>query len=96
MWFARPAPGVFAFAQLYKNSTPFHHRRSHTPVRNPGATDTMHLPALPYKPLAASLALATTILLAASGERAPIRGPYVLVVVPAHPAPATAAARRMP
>jgi hypothetical protein len=56
----------------------------------------MHLPALPYKPLAASLALAATILLAASGERAPIRGPYVLEAVPAHAAPASVPARRTP
>jgi hypothetical protein len=53
----------------------------------------MHLPALPYKPLAASLALAAAILLAGGGERAPIRGPYVLVAVPAHPVPASTAAR---
>jgi hypothetical protein len=56
----------------------------------------MHLPTLPYMPLAASLALAATVLLAASGERAPIRGPCVLVAVPAHPAPPSAPARRTP
>jgi hypothetical protein len=56
----------------------------------------MHLPALPYKPLAASLALAAIILMAASGERAPIRGPYVLLPVPAHPAAASLPARRTP
>jgi len=54
----------------------------------------MHLPALPYKPLAVSLALAATVLVAASTERAPIRGPHLLA--PARPAPAAAPARGTP
>jgi hypothetical protein len=53
----------------------------------------MHLPALPYKQLAASLALAAPMLLAAraGGDVVPVRAPLIRVApapAPLHPAPA--------
>lgn len=58
----------------------------------------MHLPALPYKQLAASLALAVPMLLASrSGPGiVPVRAPLVRVAtapVPLHPAPGAARSR---
>jgi hypothetical protein len=57
----------------------------------------MHLPALPYKQLAASLALAVPMLLAARAGRdvVPVQAPLVRVAAapsPVHPAPAAARA----
>jgi hypothetical protein len=56
----------------------------------------MHLPALPYKQLAASLALAVPMLLAArsGGDVVPVRAPLVRVATaPALPHPAPGAAQ---
>jgi hypothetical protein len=58
----------------------------------------MHLPALPYKQLAASLALAVPMLLASrsGGDVVPVRAPLVRVAAaPAllHPAPPAAHTR---
>jgi len=58
----------------------------------------MHLPALPYKQLAASLALAVPMLLASrtGGDIVPVRAPLVRVAAapaPLHPAPRPVHAR---
>ena len=58
----------------------------------------MHLPALPYKQLAASLALAVPMLLAArsGGDIVPVRAPLVRVAtapVPHPPVPGAAQSR---
>lgn len=58
----------------------------------------MHLPALPYKQLAASLALAVPMLLASrsGADTVPVRAPLVRVAAapqPLHPAPGAPQAR---
>jgi hypothetical protein len=55
----------------------------------------MHLPALPYKQLAASLALAVPMLLAAraGGDIVPVRAPLVRVAAVSAPLPLKPAAR---
>ena len=61
-------------------------------LRRRNRHETMHLPALPYKQLAASLALAVPMLLASrsGADIVPVRAPLVRVAtapLPVHPAP---------
>ena len=67
-------------------------------LRRRNRHETMHLPALPYKQLAASLALAVPMLLASrsGGDIVPVRAPLVRVAAapaPLQPAPRAAHTR---
>jgi hypothetical protein len=67
-------------------------------LRRRNRHETMHLPALPYKQLAASLALAVPMLLASrsGADIVPVRAPLVRVAtapLPLHPAPRAAHTR---